>query len=254
MKLGVYTAVLHDKPLPEALRVIKGLGLESAEINSGGFVPRAAPAAATCWPARPPGRSTSASSRRPGSRDGAELQRQPARPEPGPRPKALRRHPAVHRGRRRARREAGGHHVRHAGHRGGRDQARLERLPWDSAYLDVRDYQWNEVAIPFWRTSRSAAAHFDVKVALEMHPGNVVYNPADAGAAGDRDRGDPHRRRAGPQPPVLAGHRTRRGGRPPRVRWSSTPPPRTPGSTRPPGSTACSTTSASPVRSRARPG
>src|SRR5919202_3296615 len=39
MKLGVYTAILHDKPLPEALRVINQLGLESAEINSGGFVP-----------------------------------------------------------------------------------------------------------------------------------------------------------------------------------------------------------------------
>jgi hypothetical protein len=22
--------------------------------------------------------------------------------------------------------------------------------PWDSAYLDARDYQWNAVAIPFW--------------------------------------------------------------------------------------------------------
>ena len=39
MKLGVYTACLHDKPLPEALAVIAGLGLESAEINSGGFLP-----------------------------------------------------------------------------------------------------------------------------------------------------------------------------------------------------------------------
>jgi sugar phosphate isomerase/epimerase len=23
-------------------------------------------------------------------------------------------------------------------------------LTWDSAYLDARDYQWNEVAIPHW--------------------------------------------------------------------------------------------------------
>ena len=39
MKLGVYTAILHDKPLAEALRVVRELGLEAAEINSGGFVP-----------------------------------------------------------------------------------------------------------------------------------------------------------------------------------------------------------------------
>ncbi|HEX2809047.1 MAG TPA: sugar phosphate isomerase/epimerase [Kineosporiaceae bacterium] len=51
-------------------------------------------------------------------------------------------------------------------------------LPWDSAYLDVRDYQWNEVAIPFWTMVQERAAHFDVKVALEMHPHNLVYNPA----------------------------------------------------------------------------
>ena len=34
-----YTACLHDKPLPEALEILRELGLDSAEINSGGFVP-----------------------------------------------------------------------------------------------------------------------------------------------------------------------------------------------------------------------
>jgi sugar phosphate isomerase/epimerase len=51
-------------------------------------------------------------------------------------------------------------------------------LPWDSAYLDVQDYQWDEVAIPFWKQVQARAAHFDVKVAIEMHPHNIVYNPA----------------------------------------------------------------------------
>ncbi len=50
--------------------------------------------------------------------------------------------------------------------------------PWHSAYLDVRDYQWNEVAIPFWKKVQAAAADADVKVCIEMHPHNVVYNPA----------------------------------------------------------------------------
>ena len=39
MKLGAYTACLHDKPLPEALKTLASLGLESAEVNSGGFLP-----------------------------------------------------------------------------------------------------------------------------------------------------------------------------------------------------------------------
>ena len=38
MKLGVYTAILHDRSLPEALEVIGSLGLTGAEINAGGFL------------------------------------------------------------------------------------------------------------------------------------------------------------------------------------------------------------------------
>ena len=33
MKLGAYTACLHDKPLPEAVATLRELGLDSAEIN-----------------------------------------------------------------------------------------------------------------------------------------------------------------------------------------------------------------------------
>ena len=39
MYLGAYNACLVDKPLGEALDMIAGLGLTSAEINSGGFLP-----------------------------------------------------------------------------------------------------------------------------------------------------------------------------------------------------------------------
>ena len=43
MKLGVYTACLHDKTVDEALDIIAGLGLASIEVNTGGFVPSAHP-------------------------------------------------------------------------------------------------------------------------------------------------------------------------------------------------------------------
>ena len=39
MKLGAYTACLHDKTLGEALAILKGLGLSSVELNAGGFIP-----------------------------------------------------------------------------------------------------------------------------------------------------------------------------------------------------------------------
>src|SRR5260370_39418270 len=39
MKLGAYTACLHDRSLPETLRILQEMGLTSAEINAGGFIP-----------------------------------------------------------------------------------------------------------------------------------------------------------------------------------------------------------------------
>lgn len=38
MKLGLYNAILHDRPLPDAIAVIAGLGLTGIEVNTGGFL------------------------------------------------------------------------------------------------------------------------------------------------------------------------------------------------------------------------
>ena len=68
MKLGAYTACLHDKPLPETLAILAGLGLDGAEINSGGFLPRSTCRSRSCGRARPHAASTWPCSTRPGSR------------------------------------------------------------------------------------------------------------------------------------------------------------------------------------------
>ena len=39
LKLGAYTACLHDRPLAEALDVLQANGLTSVEVNTGGFIP-----------------------------------------------------------------------------------------------------------------------------------------------------------------------------------------------------------------------
>jgi len=39
MKLGLYNAILHDRPLTDALRVIAANGLTGIELNTGGFLP-----------------------------------------------------------------------------------------------------------------------------------------------------------------------------------------------------------------------
>lgn len=49
---------------------------------------------------------------------------------------------------------------------------------WPPEYLQVLDYQWNDVLIPYWtKTCAWAKEHGIKKIAFEMHPGFCVYNP-----------------------------------------------------------------------------
>ncbi len=48
--------------------------------------------------------------------------------------------------------------------------------PWPTEFSDMLRYQWEDVAIPYWREANKAAEQHGVKVALEMHPGMLVYN------------------------------------------------------------------------------
>ena len=48
--------------------------------------------------------------------------------------------------------------------------------PWPSDFTEMLDYQWNKVAIPYWREAARFAEEHGVKVAFEMHPGMMVYN------------------------------------------------------------------------------
>lgn len=50
--------------------------------------------------------------------------------------------------------------------------------PWPEDFLQVLEYQWNEVLIPYWKkAAKFALEHGIGKIALEMHPGFCVYNP-----------------------------------------------------------------------------
>lgn len=176
MFIGVYNACLADKLLPEALDVIAGLGLNSVEINSGGFLPpihlpvaqlRASADAREAYLGEFASRGLTLTALNcngnpifPGADfphaqdliDSIEL----AALLGVQRVVTMSGSPAA---------EAGGRHMA------------WNVLPWWSPLLDVRDYQW-QVAVDFWRDIQARAADADVKVAIEMHPGNVVYNPA----------------------------------------------------------------------------
>jgi len=49
--------------------------------------------------------------------------------------------------------------------------------PWPPEYLDVLAWQWDKVVAPFWVERAAFAADHGVRIAIEMHPGFVVYNP-----------------------------------------------------------------------------
>ena len=53
--------------------------------------------------------------------------------------------------------------------------------PWPDDFMTILDYQWNEVLIPYWKEKAKFAKEHNVnKLALEMHPGFCVFNPASA--------------------------------------------------------------------------
>lgn len=51
--------------------------------------------------------------------------------------------------------------------------------PWPEDFLEILDYQWNEVLIPYWQKEAEFVKPYGIKkIAFEMHPGFCVYNPA----------------------------------------------------------------------------
>jgi sugar phosphate isomerase/epimerase len=48
--------------------------------------------------------------------------------------------------------------------------------PWPPEFLDVLEWQWEKKAIPYWSDAAAFAADHGIKIALEAHPGFVVYN------------------------------------------------------------------------------
>jgi sugar phosphate isomerase/epimerase len=179
MKLGAYTAVLHERPLAEALEILRGLGLTSAEINSGGFLP------APHLPTADIRSSQDARDEYLGlfAAAGMTLTALNCNGNPlHPDPEVAGKHGndvresielAALLGVKRVVTMSGLPATDPGGH-----LPAWSVLPWDSAYLDARDYQWNEVALPYWKDIQARAADADVRVCIEMHPHNVVYNPA----------------------------------------------------------------------------
>jgi sugar phosphate isomerase/epimerase len=179
VKLGLYNAILHDRPLAEALKAVAAQGLTGIELNTGGFLPPlhvpdmdailTSDAARDDYLAQFEGTGVGIA--------GLNCNGNPLHPNPriGPRhAEDLRRsiRLAARLGQDRVVTMSG----LPAGEEGGTRPNWIVNA-WNSAALDVLEHQW-EVATPFWREIDELAAEHGVKVALELHPQNLVFNPA----------------------------------------------------------------------------
>jgi sugar phosphate isomerase/epimerase len=178
MKLGAYTACLHDRSLPEALKILAELGLTGAEINAGGFVPAPhLPVEQLLSGATRPEEYLGLFEQAGITLTGLNVNGNPLNPDPEVGPKHaedLRRAITVASllGVKRIVAMSG----LPAAHPDGRAASWVVN-PWDSQFLDTLDFQWQQVAIPFWKDIQARARDADVKVCIEMHPHNVVFNP-----------------------------------------------------------------------------
>ncbi|PRY16598.1 sugar phosphate isomerase/epimerase family protein [Kineococcus rhizosphaerae] len=179
MKLGVYDAILHDRPLPEALEVVAGLGLTGIELNTGGFLPAVhvptfddilvSDTARDDFLGIFEGTGVSIA--------GLNCNGNPLHPNPVIGDQHAE---DVRRSLRLANRLGEHRVVTMSGLPGAEAGATVPTWvvnAWNSRDLDVIEYQWS-VAVPFWTEIDALARELDVKVALELHPQNLVFNPA----------------------------------------------------------------------------
>ncbi|WP_040155282.1 sugar phosphate isomerase/epimerase family protein [Mobilicoccus massiliensis] len=176
MKFGAYTACLSDKSLPEALEILTGMGLTSAEVNSGGFIPA---------PHCPVDAILASESAR---RDylkifedaGVELTAlncngNPLSPLPN---EGLKHADDLRRSIEAAGRLGVKHVITMSGLPGTDPTAKYPTWvinAWNGIDMEILDYQWS-VAVPFWKEIDELARRWDVRVAIELHPRNLVFN------------------------------------------------------------------------------
>lgn len=186
MKFGVYNAIVHDFSLDEALERVAGLGLDGIEVNSGGFLP----------PVHIPMdeilRSDSAADqyRRRFEDRGLEIlglncNGNPLNPDPAIGPQDA---------------EDIKRSIRAAAALGQTRVVTMSGLPaadpggkfpawnvntWGSHALDSLEWQWDRL-VEFWEPMDRLARDNGVKIALELHPQNLVFNPPTAKRLVDR--------------------------------------------------------------------
>ncbi|MFA9380790.1 MAG: sugar phosphate isomerase/epimerase family protein [Acetanaerobacterium sp.] len=180
MKLGVFTVLLGEKSLDDALSYLKGKGVEMVEIGCGGY-----PGRAHCDPdvlladdgALEEFRQTIA--RYDMQISALSVHGNPVHPD-----KEIARafDEDMHKCVLLAERLGITQINTFSGCPGDSEGSRYPNwvtCPWPEDFSKILDWQWNEVLIPYWKKFVAfAGQHGVTKIALELHPGFCVYNTA----------------------------------------------------------------------------
>jgi len=178
MKLGVFTCLLANLPLAEALAYFKSLGIEMVEIGCAGY-----PGNAHANPAELLGDPAKLAAFKQTIADsGMEISAFSCHANPVHPNKEIA--AQFDRGMREAvllAEACGVHQINtFSGCPGDCDGAKYPNwvtCPWPPDFLEILEWQWNEVLIPYWKGFvEFAKAHGVNKIALELHPGFCVYN------------------------------------------------------------------------------
>jgi sugar phosphate isomerase/epimerase len=170
VKLGVFTVVFGDLPLTAALDRVVALGLDAVEIGTGNYPGDAHNVAELKREVEARGLEISALS----------CHGNPLHPDAE---LARRSHETFRRTLELANELEVGTVIGFSGCPGDGPTAAQPNwvtCAWPPEYLEVLEWQWSERAIPYWTEEARVAREAGVRVALEPHPGFLVYNPETA--------------------------------------------------------------------------
>ena len=178
MKVGVFSAILSNLPLEKALSHIAGLGCETVELGTGAY-----PGDAHCKPAELLASKTKREAFvKTVAASGLEISSLSCHGNPlHPDKKLAAAHNKVFESTVKLAAEIGVPVVTTfsgcPGDHAGAKSPNWVTCPWPPDFLEVLEWQWDKVAIPYWKKQAAFAKPLGVKIAFEAHPGFLVYNP-----------------------------------------------------------------------------
>ncbi|MDH4064004.1 MAG: sugar phosphate isomerase/epimerase [Acidobacteriota bacterium] len=178
MKIGVFAVLFGSKPLEETLDLLVDLGVDAVEIGTGAY-----PGNAHCDPGRLLASDRALEVfRRAVARRGLEISALSCHGNPlHPKAAIARAHHRVFEQTVRLAAKLGVKTVvTFSGCPGSDSKAALPSwivAPWPPEHAAALDWQWRERVVPYWKKAARFCRAAGVRVAIEMHPNFVVYNP-----------------------------------------------------------------------------